>query len=391
MKKLAAILFTVILLGGLAACQPKATPSAPPPTPTLTRIPPTALPRATPTEAPTPALNSPNLPPLQTFKMFAPMEGWGLVANQLLLTHNGGQSWYSVPLPGGQVNQDTPVLFLDAKTLFVLLPAADGQSGQLYISGNGGGTWSTYPVPFLHGQFSFVDSIIYFLETRQTGPNTMTGTIYRTDDRGQTWHTTLQADSAKAGVSLPEAGLKTGFSFIRVEKGWMGTTSQPGKVLLYETANNAATWVTQDVPSPQNIGNLKTNCLPPVFFTGDYDHGLLPVDFIAQDTGAKNRIFYSSTNGGDSWSPGASVIDGGAFTFIDAKDGWVWGKHGLYYTNDAALTWQLLPVAFGPSEQATMLSFVNLKNGWIVTTDAKNRVRLYSTKDGGNTWVAINQ
>ena len=390
MKKLAAIIITVILLGALAACQPQATPSAPTPTPTRTRIPPTAVPTATPTEAPTPGLNSPNNPPLQFLKMFAPFEGWGLVANQLLVTHNGGQNWFSVPLSGKQVSADSPILILDPKNLFVLLPAADGQSGQLFISDNGGGTWHISEVPFLHGQFNYVDGILYFLETRQTGPDSMAGNVYRTDDRGLTWRSFLQADSATTGASLPEAGLKSGISFVRGEIGWIGTTGQPGKVLLYKSTNTAATWQPQDIPVPQNIASLTTNCLPPVFFNGNRDNGLLPVDFIAQTTGDKNRIFYSTSNGGDTWTPGGSVIDGGAFSFVDPKNGWIWGKHGLYFTNDSAQTWQLLPVAFGHSEQATLLSFTDVRNGWIVTTDAKNRVRLYSTKDGGNTWVAIN-
>ena len=142
--------------------------------------------------------------------------------------------------------------------------------------------------------------------------------------------------------------------------------------------------------APQNISSLTTNSLPPVFFPGDNKSGLLPVDFISQATGDKNRVFYTTTDSGINWWPGGSVIDGGAFTFVDPKNGWVWGKHGLYFTNDAAQTWQLLPVAFGRSEQATMISFVDTRNGWIVTADAKNRVRLYNTTDGGHTWIAIN-
>ena len=385
MKKLAAISLILIVLGALAACQAKAAPTPLPPTPTeVTDTPVPVQPTVIPTDAVLPALHSLNSPPLLTFKMFPPTDGWGLVGNQLLLTHNGGQNWFSVPLEGGQVSQNTLALFVDAKTLYVLLPAADGLTGTLYSSLNGGGTWLITPVPFAHGQLAFIDGIGYFMETIQTGSDSMISNIFRSNDKGLTWNKIL------LGSGLPEAGLKTGFSFISSEIGWVGVAAQKQKVVLYKTTDGAHTWLIDDIPVPQNISTLVTNTLPPVFFAGDNRDGLLPVDFIAQDTGDKNRIFYTTNDGGASWNPGASVIDGGAYSFVDPKNGWVWGKHGLYTTNNTAQTWQLLPVAFGPSEQATMLSFVDTKTGWIVTTDAKNRVRLYNTRDGGNTWVAIN-
>ena len=389
MKKLAAIVITLILLGGLAACQATPTPTPLPPTPTATRTPVPVAPTATPTEPPLPALNSPNSPPLQTLKMFAPADGWGLVTNQLLLTHNGGTNWFSVPLPGGQVDQNTQVLFIDAKTLYVLLPAADGATGQFYTSYNGGGTWETQTVPFAHGQLTYTDGISYFLETKQTGADTMTTSIYRSDDKGKTWNK-MQPGASTGTSALPDAGIKTGMSFINADIGWMTFAAQQHKLLVYKTDNDGRTWSPQDIPVPQNISTLTTNSLPPVFFQSDYKNGLLPVDFIAQATGDKNRLFYLTTDGGKNWAPGASVVDGGAYAFVGPQNGWVWGKHGLYYTNDAAQSWQLLPVAFGHSEQAIMLSFVDNKNGWIVTVDARNRVRLYNTKDGGNTWTAIN-
>ena len=391
MKKLAAILITLILLGVLPACQATATPAPPPPTATSTRTPIPAIPTATATITPIPALNSLNNPPLLSFKMFAPADGWGLVANQLLLTHNGGQNWFSVPLPGGQVDQNTSAFFRDTRTLLVLLPAADSQSGQLYSSINGGGTWQITAVPFGHGQLTYSDGVAYFLQTRQTGANSMLSSFYRSNDGGLTWNKILTGSSGETGNnSLPEAGLKTGLSLISSEIGWLGMAAQPGKVLLYKTQNGGQVWTAQDLQAPQNISSLTTNSLPPVFFPGDNKSGLLPVDFISQATGDKNRVFYTTTDSGINWWPGGSVIDGGAFTFVDPKNGWVWGKHGLYFTNDAAQTWQLLPVAFGRSEQATMISFVDTRNGWIVTADAKNRVRLYNTTDGGHTWIAIN-
>jgi hypothetical protein len=48
-----------------------------------------------------------------------------------------------------------------------------------------------------------------------------------------------------------------------------------------------------------------------------------------------------------------------------------------------------MPVAFGRSERASIIDFFDLQNGWLVTIDAKNVLRMYHTIDGGGTWTAI--
>jgi len=390
MKKLAAVALILLLLGELTGCQSQPTPTPPPSSPTAPNTPVPPQPTAKPTNTNIPALNSPNGPPFRSIELFTALDGWGLINNALLLTHDGGASWYSVPMPEGQVDEFTQAFFVDVNTIYMVVPTPDGQTGQLYYTTNGGGTWRINPVPFMRGQLTFIDQVGYFLETTRTASTAMSSVIFTSGDNGLTWERIFPGANQEPGNSLPEAGIKTGFSFISIDRGWLGVAAQPQKVVLYKTENGGRNWVPQEIQVPQNITSLVTSSLPPIFFAENKDEGLLPVDFVSMDTGARNRVFYLSKDGGANWTPGDSVIDGEAYAFIDPKTGWVWGKRGLYFTNDAAQTWQLLPVAFGRSEHATSIKFIDKNTGWLQTVDAKNRVRIYSTRDGGNTWIAIN-
>lgn len=41
------------------------------------------------------------------------------------------------------------------------------------------------------------------------------------------------------------------------------------------------------------------------------------------------------------------------------------------------------------SERARLIDFVNRQDGWLLTIDGKNVLRMYQTDDGGITWIAI--
>ena len=391
MKKLVVTALIFLLLVGLAACQLTPTPVPPPPspTPTITRTPVPPVPTATPTITLTPQLNSPNGPPLRSIHMFTIKDGWGLIDDALLVTHDSGVTWASVPLPGGQVDKSIEAVFVDAKIAYLVVPAPDGQTGQLYFTANGGGTWKVTPVPFARGQLAFKDNVTYFLQTIGIAPDAMHVAIYISFDN-LNWNKIFPGDGKDVSFSIPDAGIKTGFSFISIDRGWMGVASQHQKIILYQTNSAARNWILQEIPAPENITSLITTVLPPVFFTGNGVKGILPVDFISMDTGDKNRVFYTTTDGGATWSPGDSITDGGAYTFVDANTGWAWGKRGLYSTNDGAQTWLLLPVAFNRSEHATCINFIDQKNGWLITVGQQSRVRLYRSTDGGYTWMLVN-
>ena len=381
MKKLVVLALIFLLLAGLAACQLAPAPAPLPPTltPTITHTPVPPGPMATPTITPIPPLNSPTGPPLRSIHMFTIKDGWGLIDDALLVTHDGGVTWFSVPTPGGQVDKSTEAVFVNINIAYLVVPAADGKTGQIFHTTNGGGSWEVTPVPFVRGKLVLIGTIGYFLET--DSPSGTDVSIYNTMD-GINW-------TKAVGISLPDARLITGFSFIGADRGWLGFASQPQKIVLYQTSDAAKSWSLQEIPAPENISSLITSVQPPVFFTGYTENGLLPVDFISKDTGERNRVLYTTSDGGTTWSPGGSIPDGGAYTFIDVNTGWAWGNRGLYSTTDGAQTWLLLPGAFNRSEHATWVNFIDPVNGWLITVGQGSRVRLYRTTDGGNTWLLV--
>ncbi len=389
MKKLSVLALLFLFLVPLAACQLGPTPIPPlpssTPTTTLTPVPPT--PTATPTITPIPPLNSPNGPPLRSIHMFTQKDGWGLIENALLITHDSGVTWFSVPLPGASVNLSTGYAFLDEKVAYLLVPAPDGNTGSLLSTRDGGGTWQVISVPFSNGNLYFINDIVGFLYQLEAG-NGRGFTLYQSLNYGQNWDPVYDQNAPPMENRLPETGVKNGLSFIDPSLGWIGFSSATrGEALLYRSLDSGRQWNKQDLPLPENPENYAVTVLPPFFIPDNYIDGFLPVDFSLPETGESNRIFYFTHDSGETWTPGAAIPDGGVYTFADANTGWAWGKRGLYGTTDGAQTWLLLPVAFSRSEQANYINFIDANDGWLITVGQGSRVRLYRTTDGGNTWT----
>lgn len=386
MKKLVALTPILFLAASLAACQLVSTPAplpAPTTVPTATSIPPTPtpVPTAVPTQTPVLPLNSPNGAPLRSIHMFTPQDGWGLIDNALLVTHNGGANWASVPLPSGEITPFVASDFISLNEARLVLPAPDGKTGILYYTEDGGPDWQVFPIPFVQGQ---LDRNGFFMETVSSNPTGMEIAIYQTSD-WVSWAKNYPA----AGETIPKEGLKTGISFIDGQRGWLGLAAQPNKIGLYRTTDSGRSWSLQDLPLPQNIGSLKTSAQPPFFFHGNSTNGFLPVDFTALESEEGMRVFYATQDGGETWTPGEGLPEGGAYTFLDAQTGWAWGKRGLYSTADGGKKWLLMPVAFNRSEHATQIDFLDAQNGWLLTVGQQSRVHLYRTTNGGYGWTAV--
>ena len=393
MKQHLALGLIVLMLATLA-CQATLEPTpAPLPSPSVTPMPsqtPLPLPTETPTITPTPQLSASNGPALLQLNMFSSKHGWGLMEDQILVTNDGGAHWAQVPLPGATVDSSVSAYFLSAEIAYFFAPVPNAQIGQFFATHDGGATWNISLTQFTNAKLYFVNENTGFaFQTLSIVNNLMTVAIYQTLDRGATWaqvfiHTANQGDK-----NLPVVGVKTGMSFIDANNGFIGLLGQENSLGLYHAIDAGRNWSKQDLAPPAGIGAYQSTVWPPLFLPENWNDGFLPVDFISTDTGASTRVFYITHDLGATWEKGGDVPDGAASFFIDPQNGWVWGGHSLYATHDGAKTWNEIPAAFGRSERAAIIDFVDLKYGWLVTVDAKNTLRMYRTTDGGNTWAAI--
>jgi len=322
--------------------------------------------------------------------MFTARRGWGVIGNALLTTNDGGVNWASVPLPGVEVNAATGFFFFNENVVYALHPAADGQTGNFYVTNDGGATWEVHPVPLANGKLYFVNGSVgfaYQIVPVDAGATNLI--MYQTLDDGLTW-TEVYGPSAPALEPLPLEGLKNGLSFIDPSRGWLGETLPAGQSLAVHAApDSGRNWQKQELSAPAELLPAYLTTHPPVFFQQNELDGFLPVDFVSPEQNTSTRIFYVTHDSGTTWTAGAPIVDSAAYTFLNSVTGWAWGGHSLYFTSDSATTWTALPVAFARGERASCINFIDVDNGWLITTDAKNRVHMYATNDGGNTWAVI--
>jgi photosystem II stability/assembly factor-like uncharacterized protein len=272
-----------------------------------------------------------------------------------------------------------------------VVPVPDALFGQFFATRDGGQTWEINPAPFSTAQLYFVDDNVgVALQTLSKTADIMTVAVYVTGDRGATWEQVFIHARNQGDTNLPAAALKTGISFANPSDGFIGLFSQQNGIGLYHAPDAGRTWTKQDLKAPAGLGAYTSTVWPPFFFKGNYTDGFAPVDFVSTETGAATRVFYVTHDAGVTWAETDSVPDGTAYDFFNPQTGWVWGGHTIYFTADGAQTWAQLPVAFNRNEYATLIKFIDIKNGWLVTVDrTKNRLHLYRTGDGGATWTAI--
>lgn len=393
MKRHLAFGLIVLMLASLA-CQVSLTPTLPPPVPsetpiaTLTPIPTIT---ETPTTTPTPPLSTSQGPALLELRMFSTSRGWGRTENQILITNNGGLTWAQVPLPGVAVDSSVSTYFISPDIAYFFAPIPGAKIGQLFATRDGGATWQITVTPFTNAKLYFTnDNIGFAFQTLSVVNNLMTVAIYQSLDRGANWTQTFIHAENQGDTNLPVSGIKTGMSFIDPSRGFIGLLSQQNSIGFYRTGDSGRAWVKQELPLPDGIENdYESTVWAPFFLPANSNDGFLAIDFVDSASGASNRIFYLTHDGGQTWEKNTQFPEGAAYFFLDPQTGWAWSENTLYTTTDGAQTWNLLPAAFGPSERASIINFPDTLNGWLVTVDARNILRMYRTTDGGGTWTAI--
>lgn len=202
-----------------------------------------------------------------------------------------------------------------------------------------------------------------------TGPTTGEYFMIRTADGGGTWDS-ININTTST-YSLNEMYFKD------VNNGFVGGYENNTNQVLLKTTDNGTTW-TEITPDPAATD------------------GITAIYFVTPLTGfaASYTAFYSTTNGGVTWTTYPTTFHTTDINFADMNNGYVTGDDGMQYgvmmkTSDGGQTWTNCLAATDPNLFiGNLLKQDVLASGTIFTSLAYTN-KLFKSTDGGLTWDTI--
>jgi photosystem II stability/assembly factor-like uncharacterized protein len=364
------------------------TPSATP-TPTITGI------------APTPARETIARPLLIDFAMFDPNHGWGLTEDKILRTSIGGTQWVdTTPMGFNPFPQSVPfAYFADPNHAWTLITRMNDISGTLFKTENGGNTWQTDPVPFTNARFFFLPGNNgnyangWAMVDRSFTANSQAVDLYATLDGGETWnpiHTVnpTQGNQSSSAGALPYTGFKNGLTFLSPLRGWItGESPIAGMSWLYITNDGGKNWSEQVLSLPTGAQTNTVITEPPFFFNAQ--QGLLPVRL---EQISDLTVLYETVDGGLTWSFTTPVPIAGQIDCVSPSTCRVWNGRVLAATENGGGSWRQVTTNVDLSNAYFQIDFVDPLFGFAMSieyTGLTTRNTLYLTTDGGSTWIAL--
>ncbi len=339
-----------------------------------------------------PASDAPALPLIQApdillFYMHDANTGWGLTETKVLRTFDGGLNWYDVTPPGLEYVDFVPFYALGDQAFWILIPdPAKENASMLYRTYDGGQSWEFFDVPLGTALIQFLDNDTGFaMSDLGAAAGSQAVAILKTTDGGATWEVIF---SHQGGIEqdLPFSGQKYGMTYSDPSHVWIGgSIPMQGYIYLYASQDGGKTWAYQDIPLPDTFSDFFTGVNAPIFFSET--DGILPVDLYGS---SYSRIFYHTTDGGVTWTPGERVISLGLYSPVSFETIFLWtGSPKLYVSRDSGQTWQTIETNLDISAILVGMQFADENTGWAITSPNGAETSLYKTTDGGATWTLI--
>ena len=374
---------------------------------------------APPAANPTP-FDPSSLPSVESVGRLSLAQGWVQTGGRLLWTEDAGGTWLDITPPGlpaclGAVGCPSSVdqpSFLDPTHAW--LPVLQGEDDvaptrlSVFFTGNGGRDWASYTVaefaePLYCPGPACVSSVDLDFVDPQNGwlaAYAPLGNIsdrqylYRTSDGGQSW----------APLSIPVSGR---ISFLDATAGWAtGGGTRWSSDQLLRTHDGGVSWQAASLVFPEpydgSLGLEYSWYQEPVFLSDA--SGVLPVRFDEPQGAGKAIGFYTTRDGGGSWSLAATLQDQEmqrvgelfpiAWSAIDESTWYVSiNEARQYLTRDGGQTWEAFPAAGLGGASLVEVRFVSEAEGWglglICGMESGCLQPLFATHDGGHTWAPM--
>ena len=348
---------------------------------------------------------------LREARLLTPTSGWVLTNDRLLTSTDGGTSWADVTPPSNVNAPLETAFFLNPSQAWAVVRsshltlATDSAPLNLFTTSDGGRHWNarkmtaTIPLDTPGPVYlTFIDAIRGWLVVDQgSHSGFMRYTGFRTTDGGQTWSTLSYPQSAPVLFISHLDGFSAG--------GADGPTSG-----TFLTHDGGLTWARLAVSA---AGGPAVSPLfqMPVF--SDDRHGVLAGGVADPSGGTAAEVFYTTSDGGRSWSLAATVPNPEPQTssqLAGVMSGKVWlaaftgagpiaGRTytRLKATQDGGRSWGWMPTVLAGGFNMNEISFAG-STGWAIVVDAGCRgfktdcftnFGLFQTVDAGGHWQQV--
>ncbi|MDR3576764.1 MAG: hypothetical protein P4L50_23110 [Anaerolineaceae bacterium] len=317
--------------------------------------------------------------------------------------------------PVVSTNSAAAAFFLNASQAWVIFHDQDPQSGVspevVWRTSDGGHTWnisqdialdSSVQMDFFSpSQIGFSDPQNgWLLVHLGAGMSHDYVAIFTSQDGGATWQAVVDPNQDNLNMGCD----KSGVTFLNSAVAWAAGNCQGVAPILYfyRSGDAGHSWEMAEVPSPTGKTNLfqsdaeACGATPPVFLS-EKDGSFLVQCLDAQNNQASQWL-YITRDRGQSWSsqplpaPFSVGVD-----FIDPTRGWMVGSSSnddvkgskVYFTQDGGQSWTPLATV----DWAGAPDFVDAQTGWAITLSNNSTgspTSLVKSTNGGKSWKELN-